>query len=269
MLCHHMKQHQGMTALLIRTHHLIAGLALLTLAACGDTSAKWEPQDMFASPAEKLVDERYRAMIDFKALSRDEAGVEYAAGPSATVLGAVEESVALCQEKGGKGCKAVRVGLTWVDGLDSDAIKAVMETYRNTMLAEATQASNAGNAGAANWLAFHYAVRGENLGEAERLIKRALQVAPDDPGALDTYGLVLYKQGKYQEAEEIFVAVNKAMPTAEHLAHFAENALAMGKTEMARAAYQRALEAQPSAVLSQEIQKRLLALDLGGGAATQ
>ena len=96
-----------------------------------------------------------------------------------------------------------------------------------------------------------------------------MQVAPGDPGALDTYGLVLYKQGKYQEAEEIFVAVNKAMPTAEHLAHFAENALAMGKTEMARAAYQRALEAQPSAVLSQEIQKRLLALDLGGGAATQ
>ena len=144
-----------------------------------------------------------------------------------------------------------------------------METYRNTMLAEATQASNAGNAGAANWLAFHYAVRGENLGEAERLIKRALQVAPDDPGALDTYGLVLYKQGKYQEAEEIFIAVNKAMPTAEHLAHFADNALAMGKTEMARAAYQRALGAQPGAVLSQEIQKRLLALDLGGGSAMQ
>ena len=269
MLCHNMKQHQGMTALLIRIHHLIASFALLTLAACGDTSPKWEPQDMFASPAEQPIDERYRAMIDFKALSRDEAGVEYAAGPSATVLGAVEEAVALCQEKGGKGCKAVRVGLTWVDGLDSEGIKAVMETYRNTMLAEATQASNAGNAGAANWLAFHYAVRGENLGEAERLIKRALQVAPDDPGALDTYGLVLYKQGKYQEAEEIFIAVNKAMPTAEHLAHFADNALAMGKTEMARAAYQRALGAQPSAVLSQEIQKRLLALDLGGGSATQ
>lgn len=43
----------------------------------------------------------------------------------------------------------------------------------------------------------------------------------------------------------------------------------MGKTEMARAAYQRALGAQPGAVLSQEIQKRLLALDLGGGSATQ
>ncbi len=224
---------------------------------------------MFASPAEKPGDERYRAMIDFKALSRDEAGVEYAAGPSATVLGAVEEAVALCQEKGGKGCKAVRVGLTWFDGLDSDAIKAVMETYRNTMLAEATQASNAGNIEATNWLAFHYAMRGENLAEAERLTKRALQIQPENPAILDTYGLVLYKQGKYQEAEEIFVAVKKVMPTAEHLAHFAENALAMGKTEMARAAYQRALEAQPSAVLSQEIQKRLIALDLGGGAATQ
>tara|TARA_R110001583_G_scaffold31776_1_gene108400 strand:- start:138030 stop:138866 length:837 start_codon:yes stop_codon:yes gene_type:complete len=264
---------QGMNALPNRRQFQIRSLypaiavaLLLGLSACGETGSNWEPQDMFASPAEKPVDERYRAMIDFKALSRDDAGIDYAAGPSATVLGAVEEAVALCQEKGGQGCKAVRVGLTYVDGLDVDSIKSVMEGYQNTMLAEAMQAANAGNAGAANWLAFHYATRGENLAEAERLIKRALQVAPNDPGALDTYGLVLYKQGKYQEAEDVFVTVNKAMPTAEHIAHFADNALAMGKTDMARAAYQRALAAQPSAVLSQEIQKRLLALDLGGAA---
>ena len=77
--------------------------------------------------------------------------------------------------------------------------------------------------------------------------------------------LILYRQGRYQEAEDVFVRVNKAMPTAEHIAHFADNALAMGKTEMARAAYQRALEAGAGPVLSQTIQKRMLALDLNGG----
>ncbi len=269
MICHHVKQHQGMSVLSIRTHYLIAGLALLALTACGDTSPKWEAEDMFASPAEQPVDEQYRVMADFKALSRDEAGVEYAAGPSATVLGAVEEAVALCQDNGGQNCKAVRVGLAWVDGLDQTEIEDVINTYRDTLTAEAYQAAQAGNIEAANWIAFHYATRGENLGEAERQIKRAMQAQPDNPAILDTYGLILYKQGKYQEAEEVFIAVNKVVPTAEHLAHFADNALAMGKTDMARAAYQRALAAQPSAALSQEIQKRLLALDLGGDAAPQ
>ncbi|PKR56670.1 hypothetical protein [Thalassospira lohafexi] len=247
----------------------VAVAMLLGLAACGDTSSNWEPQDMMAAPTQAKVDDRYRAMIDFKALSRDDAGKEYAAGPSATVLGAVEEAVALCQDQGGQGCKAVRVGLTWVDGLDQQTIEGVISSYRDTMTAEAYQAARQGNMGAANWLAFHYAVRGENLKEAEHLSKQALQVAPDDPGALDTYGLILYKQERYAEAEDVFVAVNKAMPTAEHLAHFADNALAMGKTDMARAAYQRAMQADPSPVLSQTIQKRLLALDLGGASNGQ
>lgn len=243
----------------------VLSLGLLGLAACGDTGPKWEAQDMFAAPTQQKLDDRYRAMIDFKAMARDDAGTEYAAGPSATVMGAVEDAVATCQQANAIGCKAVRVGLTWVDGLDQQAIESVMASYRDTMTAEAYQAAMQGNMGAANWLAYHYAVRGENLGEAERLSKQALQVAPDDPGALDTYGLILYRQGRYQQAEEIFIRVNKAMPTAEHIAHFADNALAMGKTEMARAAYQRALQAGASPVLSQTIQKRLLALDLGGG----
>ena len=247
----------------------VAGALLLGLAACGNTAPNWEPQDMIAAPTQAKVDDRYRAMMDFKALSRDARGKEYAAGPSATVLGAVEESVALCQDQSGQGCKAVRVGLTWVDGLDQDTIQSVMKSYRDTMTAEAYQAARQGNMGAANWLAYHYAVRGENLKEAEKLAKQALQVAPDDPGALDTYGLILYKQERYAEAEEVFIRANKAMPTAEHIAHFADNALAMGKTEMARAAYQRAMQAGPSAVLSQEIQKRLLALDLGGASNGQ
>ncbi len=247
----------------------LLGLGLiLGLAACGDTSSNWEPQDMFAAPTEAKLDDRYRAMIDFKALARDDAGKEYAAGPSATVLGAVEEAVTMCQQSNAQGCKAVRVGLTWVDGLDQAAIEAVITSYRDTLTAEAYQAAGQGNMGAANWLAYHYAVRGENLGEAERLSKQALQVAPDDGGALDTYGLILYRQGRYQEAEDVFVRANKAMPTAEHIAHFADNALAMGKTDMARAAYQRALQAGAGPVLSQTIQKRLLALDLNAGAGT-
>ncbi len=266
----------GMTVLFMRRQFEFAPLRsviglgmVLAVAACGDTSPNWEPQDMFAAPTEAKLDDRYRAMIDFKAMARDETGKEYAAGPKATVMGAVEEAVAMCSQANAQGCKAVRVGLTWVDGLDQAAIESVIKSYGDTMTAEAYQAAGQGNMGAANWLAYHYAVRGENLDEAERLSKQALAVAPDDPGALDTYGLILYRQGRYAEAEEVFIRVNKAMPTAEHIAHFADNALAMGKTDMARAAYQRALQAGAGPVLSQTIQKRLLALDLNSGGNIQ
>lgn len=248
---------------------VIAASLVLGLAACGDTSPNWEPQDMFAAPTEAKLDDRYRAMIDFKAMARDATGKEYAAGPSATVMGAIEEAVVMCQQANAQGCKAVRVGLTWVDGLDQSAIETVIKSYGDTMTAEAYQAAGQGNMGAANWLAYHYAVRGENLDEAERLSKQALSVAPDDPGALDTYGLILYRQGRYAEAEDVFIRANKAMPSAEHIAHFADNALAMGKTEMARVAYQRALQAGAGPVLSQTIQKRLLALDLNSSGNMQ
>ncbi|MHC8491799.1 tetratricopeptide repeat protein [Thalassospira sp. SM2505] len=265
-----------MTVLFTRCQFRVSSIRALTgvglmlgLAACGDTGSNWEPQDMFAAPTEQKLDDRYRAMIDFKAMARDVNGKEYAAGPKATVLGAVEEAVAMCSQANAQGCKAVRVGLTWVDGLDQVAIESVIQSYNDTMTAEAYHAAGQGNMGAANWLAYHYAVLGENLTEAERLSKQALSVAPDDPGALDTYGLILYRQGRYQEAEEVFIRVNKAMPTAEHIAHFADNALAMGKAEMARAAYQRALQAGAGPVLSQTIQKRLLALDLNGAGNAQ
>ncbi|MFH1806540.1 MAG: hypothetical protein ABID63_16795 [Pseudomonadota bacterium] len=233
------------------------------LVACGDTAPKWEPQSMFGTPAAPGIDDQYLAMADFKAMARDEAGKMYPAGPNATVLGAVEEAVVLCQNGGGTGCKAVRVGLTYLEGLDRTAIDVAISSYRDTLTAEAYQAARAGNAGAANWLAYHYATRNENLGEAERLIRAAMAQQPDNPNILDTYGLILFRKGDYAEAEEVFVAVNRVSPSAEHIAHFADNALAMGKTDMARAAFLRALDAGPGPILQQQIQQRLLSIDLG------
>ncbi len=72
---------QGMTAvpdfrpLNIRSMRPFVAVAmLLGLAACGDTSSNWEPQDMMAAPTQAKGDDRYRAMIDFKAPSRDDSG---------------------------------------------------------------------------------------------------------------------------------------------------------------------------------------------------
>ncbi|PKR49702.1 tetratricopeptide repeat protein [Thalassospira marina] len=249
----------------IHFRHVIASIALLGLTACGDTSPKWEPQDMMGGPAEQTnLDANYARMVDFKAMSTDDGGKPYYAGPNATVIGAGQQALAMCQNAGGANCRVSRLGLTSIEGLDQQGVSDIIKSYNDTLTAEAAQAANAGNIEAANWLAYHYATLGENLDEAERLIRLAVKVQPENPSIQDTYGLVLYKKGDYAGAEEALIKANKAAPIAEHLAHFADNALAMGKRDMARVAYQRALDANPDPVLSQRIQKQLLAIDMGG-----
>ncbi|HSU69000.1 MAG TPA: tetratricopeptide repeat protein, partial [Tepidisphaeraceae bacterium] len=55
-------------------------------------------------------------------------------------------------------------------------------------------------AGANNDLGYTWAEQGRNLGEAESLVRKALQVEPDNLSFLDSMGWVLYKRGKFDEA---------------------------------------------------------------------
>jgi tetratricopeptide (TPR) repeat protein len=56
------------------------------------------------------------------------------------------------------------------------------------------------NANALNYLGYTYADMGENLDEAERLIKEALKYKPDDGYITDSLGWVYYKKGRFREA---------------------------------------------------------------------
>ena len=56
------------------------------------------------------------------------------------------------------------------------------------------------NANALNYLGYTYADMGENLDEAESLIREALKYKPDDGYITDSLGWVLYKKGLFQEA---------------------------------------------------------------------
>ena len=52
------------------------------------------------------------------------------------------------------------------------------------------------NASAMNFIGYAYAERGVKLVEAERLIRRALELRPDDGYITDSLGWVLFKQGR-------------------------------------------------------------------------
>jgi tetratricopeptide (TPR) repeat protein len=61
---------------------------------------------------------------------------------------------------------------------------------------------NPSHADALNFVGYTYAERGENLDEAEALVKRALELTPNKGYILDSLGWVYYKQGRYDEAIE-------------------------------------------------------------------
>jgi tetratricopeptide (TPR) repeat protein len=68
--------------------------------------------------------------------------------------------------------------------------------------------TNPNNAHALNFLGYTYADAGEKLDEAEKMIRRALELRPTDGYIEDSLGWVLYKQGKTDEALE---HLNKAV----------------------------------------------------------
>jgi len=80
---------------------------------------------------------------------------------------------------------------------------------------------NPKNAAALNYLGYTYAEMGVQLEEAERLIRRALEIEPDDGFYVDSLGWVYYQRGDYGHAvEQLERAVELAGddPTvAEHL----------------------------------------------------
>ena len=63
-----------------------------------------------------------------------------------------------------------------------------------------------------NNFAYFLPVRGENLEEAERMSRLTLELVPNEATFMDTYGWILYKQGKYTKAKEF---VQKALDKSE------------------------------------------------------
>jgi Flp pilus assembly protein TadD len=80
---------------------------------------------------------------------------------------------------------------------------------------------NPENAAALNYLGYTYAERGDNLDEAESLVRRALAISPNDGFYIDSLGWVYYQRGDYATAirhlERAVKLTNNDSTIAEHL----------------------------------------------------
>jgi tetratricopeptide (TPR) repeat protein len=100
------------------------------------------------------------------------------------------------------------------------------------------------NAGALNFIGYEFADRGVRLTEAEELIKRALDLEPEDGKIADSLGWVYFRQGKLRLAVETLRRADRSAPDdPEILEHLGDAYASNGDVTEAIGAYARALEA--------------------------
>jgi len=105
---------------------------------------------------------------------------------------------------------------------------------------------NPDHAGALNFVGYLWADRGENLAEAEKYVRRALKLRPNDPFITDSLGWVLFRRGKLGEAEKALVAAHQSAPKESVIAeHLGDVLVKLGRVEEAKHYYELALKLGP------------------------
>jgi tetratricopeptide (TPR) repeat protein len=99
------------------------------------------------------------------------------------------------------------------------------------------------NANALNYLGYTWADMNKNLEEAEELIRRAIELKPDDGYITDSLGWVFYRQGRYEEAVEVLEkAVELVSDDPVILEHMGDAYLKVSQKRKALEYYEKSLE---------------------------
>jgi tetratricopeptide (TPR) repeat protein len=107
-----------------------------------------------------------------------------------------------------------------------------------------------------NYLGYMWADLDTNLQRSYELIKRAVELDGDNPAYLDSYGWVLYRLGRYEEAETHLKRAIELMDDNDYVLydHLAEVYIELGQIEDAKANWRKALELDPG---NTEIKEKL------------
>ncbi len=114
------------------------------------------------------------------------------------------------------------------------------------------------NAAALNYLGYMLAERGERLDESVTLLKKALQIEPDNGSYLDSLGWAYYKADKLDLAEDnLKRAADQQRTNSVIQEHYGDVLLKLGRYDDAIAAFTRALEGDGSDIDRGEIDKKI------------
>jgi len=112
-----------------------------------------------------------------------------------------------------------------------------------------------------NSLGYSWADRGMNLNKAEAMIRKALAARPTEIAFKDSFGWVLYKQGRFAEAKNVFDQVVDVDPSLLHpviLDHAGDTCWRLGLKQEAVRLWRRAVEMAKAAERKDEDVRKVL-----------
>ncbi|MGE5085354.1 MAG: tetratricopeptide repeat protein [Bacillota bacterium] len=113
-----------------------------------------------------------------------------------------------------------------------------------------------------NYLAFTWAEMGQNLPDAEKLARRAMELEPKDGYVLDTLGWILYKQSKFAESVKFLEAAHKYQGTVSVIAeHLGDAYYKQSMVEKAKKMYLKAADLETDKNKVQEIRAKITAIE--------
>jgi tetratricopeptide (TPR) repeat protein len=101
------------------------------------------------------------------------------------------------------------------------------------------------NAHALNALGFTLADRTDRIEEAYQLLKRAIEIKPEDPAIIDSFGWVNYRLGNHDEAIRLLKKAFSQFEDGEIAAHLGEVLWVSGQQQEAIGIWKRALKKSP------------------------
>ncbi len=114
------------------------------------------------------------------------------------------------------------------------------------------------NAHALNALGFTLADQTDRYEEAFGYLERAIEIMPDDPAIIDSWGWVHYRLGRHEEAIRLLRKALSRLDDAEIAAHLGEVLWVTGQHDEAREVWQRALQKAPDDPLLLEVMQRFI-----------
>lgn len=113
------------------------------------------------------------------------------------------------------------------------------------------------HAHALNALGYSFADRNVQLDEAEQLLSKAIQLAPDDAAILDSVGWLRFRQGRLAESLAALQRAYTQFPDAEVAGHLVEVLWVSGEQDAARKLMNEALKNSPANVPLKALSARL------------
>lgn len=108
-----------------------------------------------------------------------------------------------------------------------------------------------------NALGYTLADRTTRYREARRLIRKALELEPDSPAIIDSWGWVLYRQGEYEQALEELQRAYQGLKDPEVAAHIVEVLWKLDRRDEAREVLEEAEVLFPDNPLLEDVRVRV------------